>query len=164
MKKLLILGCNSDSCLSLLYKFTTGKSNAPEEHNENTGVIVQKKDANIDGKDVVIQLWHTLGQDKFDTIQRAYLRGINGIIFVYEASQSKTFKKIKKWTESMEEQNITCQFIIIGNTSELEEDVSEDEVTEFAKQHNAEHFKMNIRNCELDAINDAVMTLTRKII
>ena len=44
------------------------------------------------------QLWDTAGQPRFRSLIPSYLRGCDGIIFVYDASRPETLRNIQqKW-------------------------------------------------------------------
>jgi len=47
----------------------------------------------------------TAGQERFHTITTSYYRGANGIMLVYDITNTKSFENISKWLRNIEEVN-----------------------------------------------------------
>jgi small GTP-binding protein len=46
---------------------------------------------------VRLQLWDTAGQERFRTITRAYYRGSDAVLFVYDVTNPESFRHIRAW-------------------------------------------------------------------
>lgn len=49
----------------------------------------------IDDKTVKLQIWDTAGQERFRTITSAYYRGADGIIMVYDVTNTDSFDHVE---------------------------------------------------------------------
>jgi Ras-related protein Rab-1A len=64
------------------------------------------KTIKIDNYNVKLQIWDTAGQERFRTITNAYYKGADGIVLVYDKTQSTTFEDIEKyWINEVERYN-----------------------------------------------------------
>lgn len=55
----------------------------------------------VDDKVVSLQLWDTAGQERFQSVTKAYYRGAQGVLLVYDVSQEESFIAVKSWINSI---------------------------------------------------------------
>ena len=72
------------------------------------GVDFYSKALEIDGKIISLQLWDTAGQERFQSVTKAYYRGAQGIILVYDISQEESFIAVKSWISTIQVHIYTC--------------------------------------------------------
>lgn len=65
------------------------------------GVDFKMKSVEIGEKVCKLQLWDTMGQEKFRTITMSYYRGAGVIIIIYDITDTESFRKAT--TESFAE-------------------------------------------------------------
>jgi len=58
------------------------------------GVAFHTKTMEVDERQVTLQLWDTAGQERYHSIGRAYCRGANCAVVVYDISDSKSFERV----------------------------------------------------------------------
>ena len=91
----------------------------------------------------ILQIWDTIGQEKFRPLTRIFFKDAKIVIFVYDKSDQNSYKNLKYWTDEVTK--ILGDDIIkaiVGNKADLdEEEVDENEAREFAKSINSK-FKM----------------------
>ena len=58
----------------------------------------------IDEKLVSLQLWDTAGQERFQSVTKAYYRGAQGVILMYDITQEESFIAVKSWVNSIQVQ------------------------------------------------------------
>lgn len=56
----------------------------------------------MDNKIVSLQLWDTAGQERFQSVTKAYYRGAQGVILMYDISQEESFIAVKSWINSIQ--------------------------------------------------------------
>ena len=56
----------------------------------------------LDSKIISLQLWDTAGQERFQSVTKAYYRGAQGIILVYDISQEESFIAVKSWISTIQ--------------------------------------------------------------
>lgn len=66
------------------------------------GVDFYSKALEIDDKIVSLQLWDTAGQERFQSVTKAYYRGAQGIVLVYDISQEESFIAVKSWISTVQ--------------------------------------------------------------
>ena len=105
-----------------------------------TNTISNKK-LQIDGKTYSINLWDTIGQEKFRALTKIFIKEAKVVIFVYDITQKKTFDQLNYWFESTKDV-ITDDAVmgIVGNKSDLyeKEQIKEDEGQKLADEHGYE--------------------------
>ena len=81
---------------------------------------ILKEDANTSLK---LNIWDTVGQEKFRSITRQYYRDCQGAIIVFDITKKKTFDYIFTWIKEIQNYgNEDTVIIILGNKSDLSEE------------------------------------------
>ena len=116
--KFLILGDSDVGKTSLLLKYIDNYF--PESHLATIGVEFKTKDVECNGYKIHLQLWDTAGQERFRSITKSYFRNANGVIFVYDITDKKTFKSVKDWVRDSEANDTGFKRILLGNKFDLQ--------------------------------------------
>ena len=88
----------------------------------------------IDGKIIKLQIWDTLGQEKYRTLISSYYRNASIAMMVYAINSKKSFNHIETWLKEVKLQsNPDIKIFLIGNKADLKEDrqVSSEEANQF---------------------------------
>ena len=59
------------------------------------------KTLKVDDKVVSLQLWDTAGQEQFRSVSKAYYRGAQGVILMYDITQEESFIAVKSWINAI---------------------------------------------------------------
>ena len=118
--KILILGDSSVGKTSILLKYVDGYF--PTIYVATIGVEYKIKQLNIKGLNINLQIWDTAGQERFRGITQNFMKGADGIMYVYDITQKPTFDNLRTWIRQSEESTEGFKKIIIGNKSDLEAD------------------------------------------
>ena len=122
------------TCIIRRYSNDTFVENPPS----TTGGSYSEKFVTIDNKDIQLSLWDTAGQEKFRAIGKHFYKDAYIIIMVYDISKKDTFEEIKEiWYPDVKQNGEKYGVLaVVGNKSDLyeEEEVSENEAKEFAKE------------------------------
>ena len=134
MIKLLLLGDLSVGKSSFIYRFIYDKFNPGEM--QTSELELKTADIIVDKKNVRVQLWDTVGQEKYKSITKNLMSRVQGIILIFDLSNKETFKNIKSWINLIKEQcGHKMPILIVGNKIDLEEE-------RFIKKEDAKaHFK-----------------------
>ena len=116
--KFLFLGDSDVGKTSLLLKYIDNYF--PESHLATIGVEFKTKDVECNGYKIHLQLWDTAGQERFRSITKSYFRNANGVIFVYDITDKKTFKSVKDWVRDSEANDTGFKRILLGNKFDLQ--------------------------------------------
>ena len=88
------------------------------------------------GKDYVLNIWDTAGQEKYKAITGAYYKGSKGAFVVYDITRKETFDATDRWINDLKmSSDPKINIILIGNKSDLEDkrDVLKEQGEEKAK-------------------------------
>ena len=118
--KILVLGDSAVGKTSLLLKYADGYF--PTIYVATIGVEYKIKQININGLDINLQIWDTAGQERFRSITKNFMKGADGIMYVYDITEKGSFDNLKNWIRQSEESTEGFKKIIVGNKSDLEID------------------------------------------
>ena len=119
--KFLILGDITVGKTTLLLKYIDNFT--PEIYISTLGVDYKTKNIVFNGIKVSLQIWDTAGQERYKVITKSFVKGTDGIIFMYDITQKESFINIKNWIEETEGENPgEVKKIIVGNKIDKEED------------------------------------------
>ena len=95
-------------------------------------------------KEYKINLWDTIGQEKYRSLTKIFMKDSNIVIFVYDITKRETFESLNYWKKIIEEilgNDITLG--VVGNKIDLyfDEKVKEEEGQEYANSIGAK-FKL----------------------
>ena len=160
--KILILGDSSVGKTSLLLQYAEGYF--PSIYCATIGIEYKIKKINMNGTDINLQIWDTAGEERFRSITQNFMKGADGILYVYDITQKSSFDNLKTWISQSEEITDGFKKIIIGNKSDLEKErrVPKEALKKFCEER-------NIKGIEVSAkagtkITEAFDILTKSII
>lgn len=85
----------------------------------------------------MVNLWDTVGQEKFESLTKLFLKDSEIVIFVYDITDKKSFESLEKWMGLCKEVLSANQFVsaVVGNKIDLyaKEQVKEDDAKKFAQ-------------------------------
>ena len=95
-------------------------------------------------KEYKINLWDTIGQEKYRSLTKIFMKDSNTVIFVYDITKRETFESLNYWKKIIEEilwNDITLG--VVGNKIDLyfDEKIKEEEGQEYANSIGAK-FKL----------------------
>jgi len=152
--KLVLIGNMGVGKTSILTKYCDNKFN--ENIITTSGIEFKTKTIIKNGYKVKMQIWDTSGQERFRSITPNYFRSSDGLLFVFDVTNRKSFEAIEdflKMSEGCNSKNLIK--VIIGNKIDQKEkrEVGKDEIGNFANKHNfVKFFETSAKNG--DEIND----------
>ena len=111
--------------------------NFQEKLASTTTNSIMNKTMTINGKTYSVNLWDTIGQEKYRSLTKIFLKGAKIVIFVYDITNIQSFKELDYWFDSTKEIiNEKIVMGIVGNKSDLflKEEVKESDARQLAKQ------------------------------
>jgi len=114
---------------------------------------------------ISIDLWDTIGQEKYKQLTKLFYNNSRIVIFVYDIASRITFEGLTFWINDIKEQ-IGNDYVagVIGNKSDLylEEEVKREEGDVLAKSINAEFLLISAKNNERIKFIDFLKVLVEK--
>jgi len=142
--KLLIIGESSVGKSCLLLRFAEDKFN--ESFLTTIGIDFKVRHVVIDDARIKLQIWDTAGQEKFRTITKAYYRGANGILLVFDVTSRDSFSKIRTWMASIKDaMTDPVDVILVGNKCDMERKVTKEEAQSIAGEYGISYFETSAK-------------------
>ena len=119
--KVLLLGDTTVGKTCFLMKYTD--KTFQDVHISTIGLDYRLKSMKLkNGKNVKLQIWDTAGQDRFRAITKNYYKGANGIILIYDVTNSKTYDNVKTWVYQIREEASPNTIVYLcGNKIDMED-------------------------------------------
>ena len=138
--KFIILGDSGVGKTNLLLRYV-GESFS-ENYIATLGIDFKMKNIIYKDLKISLQIWDTAGQERFRSITKSFLKGTDGIIFMYDISKKDSFLNLKNWIAEIDNSKLPdVKFVICGNKIDLEENR---EVTEEMKKKLSKEFETDI--------------------
>ena len=109
-----------------------------------TGVDITQHEITAGEHRCHLNIWDTVGQERFLSVSTGYLRSALVVLLVYDITDSSSFESIPKWLEKAKtEADWKCLCMLIGNKVDMDENrmVSQIDANQFARKHKLEFFE-----------------------
>ena len=134
--KLMIVGNHAVGKSSILLKFT--KNEFDPRIIGTTGVDLQKKYFEYEGKTYKVNVFDSAGHERFRHITYSYLKNADGLILVYDMTDKQSFEDISEWIKDIKEKNgKLLNIVIAGNKADLDDfrTVDKDKIYEIKEKY-----------------------------
>ncbi|KAF8346282.1 putative ras-related protein rab-18 [Amanita rubescens] len=114
--KLLVIGDSSVGKTSLLLRSSDSRWVLENGTRPTTVVDYRWHKMQVNGKNVLLRIWDTGGQERFRTITPSFYREAHSVILVYDVTSRETFDMIERWYTEIEK-NTTAPVVkmLVGN-------------------------------------------------
>ena len=163
--QLLIIGDSTVGKTSILSCFANGTFNS--NYLATVGLENFTKDEIIDDKPIRIKIWDTAGQERYKSLTKGFFRNAEGVMLVYDVTNSETYENLKFWLQSIKN-NISSDMgdlpiIIIGNKIDLEErEIVKEDAILYAKELGCLYFETSAKTGE--NINETILFLVKEVL
>ncbi|KAM9375973.1 ras-related protein Rab-8-like [Pholidichthys leucotaenia] len=160
--KLVMIGDDSVGKSSLMKRFTEDwfRHDIPA----TIGANFQIKPVKLDGKEFRLEIWDTMGIERFKSVIPLYYRGAKGIMLVYDITNRYSFENIRGWMEHVETHAPSgVDKVIVGNKCDLD---SQREVSKEEGQERAMYYGVKFLETSAKAsvnVDEAFFTFTTNI-
>jgi small GTP-binding protein len=138
---ILFLGDSLVGKSNMIYRFTENKYSG--ELLTSIGFDIKSKIIKIMNKSILVKIYDTAGQERYNAITTSLFQKIQGIILVYDISKEESFKNINYWISKINDNFTNIQCILAGNKCDLEKEriISKKDGENLAKQNNFKFFE-----------------------
>ena len=139
--KVILLGNSGVGKTSIINRYVNNVYNSNCE--TTLGSTYSTREVIKDNVVYKLNLWDTTGQEKYHSITNLFIKGSSIVILVYSIDLLSSFEGLNYWYNSIKENLEGNNYVlaVVGSKSDLineeEEEVSEDEAKNFAKERNA---------------------------
>jgi small GTP-binding protein len=116
-KKICMLGSFAVGKTSLVRRFVD--SIYSDVYQTTVGVKIDKKNMQVDGKEVSLVLWDIYGEDDYQKMRWTYLRGASGYLLVADGTRNATLEKAVSLEQKAREEAGVIPFVLVINKSDL---------------------------------------------
>jgi small GTP-binding protein len=93
--KVVVAGSKSVGKTSLIRRYSTGKFD--KSTLSTIGVDFETKKLNVDGTDILLNLWDFAGEKKFRVLLPSYVSGASGALLLYDITNKDSLNDIHDW-------------------------------------------------------------------
>ncbi|EAY10684.1 small GTP-binding protein, putative [Trichomonas vaginalis G3] len=114
--------------------------------NPTVGASYMKKEVEVDGKQITLDLWDTAGQERYRALAPSFFRGSSVIVIVYSIIDATSFDDLRDWYENIQTNcNPIPRIIVVGSKADLHETrlVPSQQAENFAKSINVDYFEVS---------------------
>jgi small GTP-binding protein len=140
--KILTIGESGVGKTCLLIRYTENKFQ--KNYLTTIGIDFKSKNIMLKGKSVKLKIWDTAGQERFRNITQQYYKGADGIVLVFDVTDSTTFEKISDWMKQISAftQPDKIGIVLLGNKIDMEpRQVKHEQGVEIAKKYGVQYFE-----------------------
>ena len=119
-KKICMLGAFAVGKTSLVARFV--HSLFSEKYHTTVGVKIDKKEVEVEGRQLTMVLWDLHGEDRFQEVRSSYLRGMSGYLLVADGTRLSTLETARQLRERAVGVVGHVPFILVINKADLRED------------------------------------------
>ena len=101
------------------------------------GFDLKVKDIEVDGEKLRLQIWDTVGQEKYQSLTKNCYNGVDGVFVVFDLTYQNSFENVTRWlTQLKKHSGDNVSIILIGNKSDLiyERVVTEEMIRDLQKE------------------------------
>ena len=133
------------------------------------GADFSNKEITIDGRIVMLQIWDSAGQERYQSLGTAFYRGADCCLLVYDITNKQSVDNIKNWKDQFIQKSMVVSpdnfpFMVIGNKSDLEDSrvVSLDQAAKVVKELGPDIELVEASAKDNQNVTSAFMALAKK--
>ena len=163
--QLLIIGDSTVGKTSILGRYANGVFNA--NYLATIGLDNFTKDEVIDNKTIRIKIWDTAGQEKYQSLTKGFFRNAQGIMVVFDVTNSETYEDLKYWTQSIKTHMGSdidkISVIIIGNKIDSNErEVRKEDAEVYCQELGYPYFETSAKTGE--NVDETIKYLVKQVL
>ncbi len=93
--KVVVAGSKNVGKTSLIRRYASGKFDTSTL--STIGVDFETKKLNVDGTDILLNIWDFAGEKKFRILLPSYVSGASGALLLYDITNSDSLKDLDEW-------------------------------------------------------------------
>jgi len=148
--KIIVLGESGVGKTSLLIRYVENRFTFNTKSTIGANFLTKRME--IDDKVATCQIWDTAGQERFQGLGTAFYRGSDGVIFVFDVTNRKSFEELEQWKKAFliqvgQEGNDSFPMIIVANKVDLadQREVSQKEMKDWCAKHGLQWFEASAK-------------------
>lgn len=131
-KKVCLVGAYSVGKTSLVRQFVSGMFS--DKYLTTVGVKIDQRSVTTEGgQEVRLMIWDLAGRDEFAAVQKSYLRGASGILYVADGTRRETLTDVREEMREIAQDHPGVPSLVLLNKCDLVDDweVKDDDLVPF---------------------------------
>ena len=140
--KILILGDSNVGKTSFITRYV--EDNFSDTTFQTIGQETYNKELIRNNQNIILQIYDTCGQERFQSISKNYYKVADGIILLYDITNISSFDSIKNWIQSLNNNSdlSKIELIVVANKFDLFQ--KQNMVSEEMKENLEKNFQLEI--------------------
>jgi len=161
-KKICMVGSFAVGKTSLVKRYVN--SIFSEKYLTTVGVKIDKKSVAVGDHSVDLILWDIQGEDEFQKVHTAYLRGMSGYLLVADGTRLHTLDTAFNLKEMVDKEIGHIPFVLIINKKDLAAEwvIDQDSISRLSEEHGWVTMETSAKTGL--GVEDAFLTLARAIL
>jgi Ras-related protein Rab-2A len=145
--KFVIVGDPGVGKSCLVSRFHANHFNA--NHDITVGVTFSTERMQINNMQFKVQLWDTAGQELYRSMTKNYFREADCAIVVCDLSNQNALESLNDWIGDVRaDAPSRCKIVIAGNKSDLDRQITADQLKDFSEEKGCPMFETSARTGE----------------
>lgn len=143
--RVVVIGSTQVGKTSLVQRYVR---NSYEPQQKSTiGAVFHSCEKRINGRDFVMQIWDTAGQEKYKSLGPIFYRDACAAIAVFDLTNIDSLPDLKQWISDFKHHTTDASVIIVANKSDLEDKVAvpDEMIQSFVDEYNTIYFKTSAK-------------------
>jgi small GTP-binding protein len=119
-KKVCLIGAYAVGKTSLIRRFVSGIFS--DDYLSTVGVKIDQRALSSGGRDVLMMVWDLAGRDEFQAVQKTYLRGAAGLVYVVDGTRKESLEAVREEITEVEDQYPGVPSMLLVNKYDLMDD------------------------------------------
>mmetsp|Transcript_4177 Transcript_4177/g.5872 ORF Transcript_4177/g.5872 Transcript_4177/m.5872 type:complete len:212 (+) Transcript_4177:76-711(+) len=120
--KLILLGDSAVGKTKMVERFLMDEYN-PQQLS-TYALTLFRKNLEIDGKNVSVDIWDTAGQERFNKMHPAYYHRAHACILCFDVTRKATYQHLANWYEELRESCESIPCILVANKIDIDYQVT----------------------------------------
>eukprot|EP01100_Stratorugosa_tubuloviscum_P004229 TRINITY_DN2050_c0_g1_i1.p1 TRINITY_DN2050_c0_g1~~TRINITY_DN2050_c0_g1_i1.p1 ORF type:complete len:208 (+),score=65.86 TRINITY_DN2050_c0_g1_i1:57-680(+) len=142
--KIAILGNASVGKTSIIKRYV--RQSFDTNYKATIGVDFLVKEIQINNENIALQIWDTVGTEKFHSISVSYLRGCDAGILVYSVDDKESFASLENWKNILKQLVEAAPIFIFANKCELDQEIDKGEAQQWADSNHFDFYETSAKD------------------
>ena len=87
--------------------------------------------------EIVLVVWSFTGQDRYEALRPQYIKGVAGILLLFDLTRRETFEKLPRWITFIKDNKSDVPILLLGNKVDLLKDrqINGEEIDSFLTKY-----------------------------
>ena len=116
--KLILLGDSAVGKTKMVERYLMDEYN-PQQLS-TYALTLFRKNVDIDGRSVSVEIWDTAGQERFNKMHPAYYHGAHACILCFDVTRKATYQHLSNWYDELRESCESIPCILVANKIDID--------------------------------------------